>query len=448
MLRDIREKKITCVVAYKIDRLTRSVRDFYALMDLFDQHGVKFVSVTQSFDTQSPMGRLLRNILLDFAQFEREMTADRTRDKMHQRAEKGLWNGGIVPYGYASENKRLVPHPEEAERLRFMFEHFARHASLSKLRDELNRRGWSTRTGGPWGKAALQFVLRNRLYLGFIQLKGKSYQGVHEALVEAPLFEKAGLLAPDRTHEKTAIPRAYPLKGLLHCSDCGSVMTPHYVQKRRRDGSVNRIAYYRCTKTMHFNNRVCRIKHVNAAEIEATVVRELGMLSRNDAYVRMTVEAVNGERDRKVEPLEKEEARVVKRQAEIEAEIQRFVTAIGQGRLSVGRLEKEIQDREENRRALEAELDAVRRRLAEETATGLNAELLLRGLRDFEATFSSLDPQEQAEALQCVLKGVTVTPDKLLVEVFELAEFAPAGGSQDRTRWLPGLDSNSGRLSP
>ena len=107
MLRDLREGKLNCVLAYKIDRLTRSVRDFHQLMEVFDRHSVKFVSVTQSLDTQNPMGRLLRNVLLDFAQFEREMTADRTRDKMHQRAQKGLWNGGNVPYGYKAENKEV-----------------------------------------------------------------------------------------------------------------------------------------------------------------------------------------------------------------------------------------------------------------------------------------------------------------------------------------------------
>src|SRR5579864_5499576 len=118
MLRDVRDGKLNCVLAYKIDRLTRSVKDFHLLMDLFDRHGVKFVSVTQSLDTQNPMGRLLRNILLDFAQFEREMTADRTRDKMFQRAQKGMWNGGNVPYGYLAENKRLIADPEQAARLR------------------------------------------------------------------------------------------------------------------------------------------------------------------------------------------------------------------------------------------------------------------------------------------------------------------------------------------
>src|SRR5271156_3676749 len=139
MLRDLREGKLNCVLAYKIDRLTRSVRDFHQLMDVFDRNSVKFVSVTQSLDTQNPMGRLLRNVLLDFAQFEREMTADRTRDKMHQRAQKGLWNGGNVPYGYTAQNKRLVINTDEAARLRFIFERFADTPSLAKLREDLHR---------------------------------------------------------------------------------------------------------------------------------------------------------------------------------------------------------------------------------------------------------------------------------------------------------------------
>jgi site-specific DNA recombinase len=152
MLQDIRAGRINCVLAYKIDRLTRSVKDFHVLMDLFDRHGVKFVSITQSLDTHHPMGRLLRNILLDFAQFEREMTADRTRDKMHQRATKGLWNGGNVPYGYRNENKRLLKREDEAACVQFMFHWFSQDPSLCRLRDELHRRGWQTRGGKRWGR--------------------------------------------------------------------------------------------------------------------------------------------------------------------------------------------------------------------------------------------------------------------------------------------------------
>src|SRR5207302_3086590 len=142
---------------YKIDRLTSSVKDFHLLMDLFDRYGVKFVSITQSLDTHNPMGRLLRNILLDFAQFEREMTADRTRDKMHQRAQKGMWNGGNVPYGYRNHDKKLLKHEMEAPRVQFIYQSFAEDPSLARLRAELARRGWRTRADLPWTKTVLSY---------------------------------------------------------------------------------------------------------------------------------------------------------------------------------------------------------------------------------------------------------------------------------------------------
>ena len=140
------------------------------------------MSVTQSLDTQNPMGRLLRNVLLDFAQFEREMTADRTRDKMFQRAQKGLWNGGNVPFGYALENKKLVVNGTEAARLRFMFHRFAESPSLSSLRAELHRRGWYTRSGKPWSKMALDHILRNPIYCGQIRFNEQRFKGEQEAV--------------------------------------------------------------------------------------------------------------------------------------------------------------------------------------------------------------------------------------------------------------------------
>ncbi len=216
MHRDIREGKINCVLAYKIDRLTISVKDFHVLMDLFDRAGVKFVSVTQSLDTPNPMGRLMRNVLLDFAQFEREMTPDRTRDKMHQRAQKGLWNGGNLPYGYLVENKHLIADNERAEHLRFMLKFFTDTPSLSRLRDELHRRGWYTRSGKRWSKSALDQILRNPIYCGFVRFNEQRFRDEHEALIDEPLYNRAQAKKRDCSHSSTKQHRAFLLKGLIH----------------------------------------------------------------------------------------------------------------------------------------------------------------------------------------------------------------------------------------
>ncbi len=440
MLRDIREGRINCVLTYKIDRLTRSVRDFHQLVDLFDRCSVKFVSVTQSLDTQNPMGRLLRNVLLDFAQFEREMTADRTRDKMFQRAQKGLWNGGNVPFGYALESKKLIVNSTEADRLRFMFHRFAEVPSLSGLRDELHRRGWYTRSGKPWAKMALDHILRNPIYCGQIRFNEQRFKGEQEALIEEALFTKVQSLRRDRSHGPTKLSRVFLLKGLIRCSDCGSWMTPHYTQKRHKDGSVYRIPYYRCTKTIHFDSSVCQIKHINADIVERTVVQKLSDLSQNEAFLQISVEELNGDLKRKVEPLEREAGQIEKRLAEIDGEIGRYVKALGQGKLSIERLETEIAGLEADKSALLQQLDDVQRKINESAARDFNAELLQRALRDFRNAFDALTAPERSEALQCVLKTVTVHPQKLDLEIFELQEFLP--GSQNRKEWLPGLDSN------
>ncbi len=178
------------------------------------------------------MGQLLRNVLLDFAQFEREMTADRTRDKMYQRVQKGLWNGGNVSYGYAAENKKLIPHPEEASRLQYMFERFADVPSLSRLRDELHRRGWYTRSNNRGGRWPLDHILRNPVYRGLIRFGEQQFKGEHEALIEESLYRRVQSVRRNSSHGATKLKREFPLKGLLRCADCGFVMTPHYTQKR------------------------------------------------------------------------------------------------------------------------------------------------------------------------------------------------------------------------
>ncbi len=440
MLRDIREGKLNCVLAYKIDRLTRSVKDFHILMEVFDRTEVKFVSVTQSIDTQNPMGRLLRNVLLDFAQFEREMTADRTRDKMLQRAQKGLWNGGNVPYGYSAENKRLVINPGEAERLRFMFERFAESPSLARLRDELRVRGWNARSNRPWSKTAIDQILRNPLYSGYVRFNEQLYKGDHAAIVAETLFQKVQSVRRDRSHGSTKLARPFLLKGLVRCSVCGSFMTPHYTQKRNKEGSVYRIPYYRCTKTMHFDNTVCTIKHLNADHLEGLVIGKLSELSQNETYLRTAVEQLNGDLLRRVEPLEKEAQQIRKRLMGIEDEIGQFVKALGQGKLSLARLETQIGILETDKRALQNELFLCERKINESANHEFNADLLRRTLQDFRACFETLSPPEQAQAVQCVLKAVTVNPGKLTLEVFELGEFCPS--SQNRKEWLRDLDSN------
>jgi chromosome segregation ATPase len=176
------------------------------------------------------------------------------------------------------------------------------------------------------------------------------------------------------------------------------------------------------------------------AKTSRSVVQKLSDLSQNEAFLKISVEELNGDLKRKTEPLERGAGEIRKRLAEIEEEIGRYVKALGQGKLSIERLEAEIAELEMNKYALQLQQDDLQRRINESAARDYNAELLQRTLRDFRSAFAALMAAEQSEALQCVVKSVTVHPQKLDLEIFELQEFLP--GSQHRKEWLRGLDSN------
>src|SRR5215469_6157851 len=197
LLTEVRASKIDIIVVYKVDRLTRSLADFAKLVELFDQHSVSFVSVTQSFNTTSSMGRLTLNVLLSFAQFEREVIGERVRDKIAASKRKGIWVGGSVPLGYASVNKKLVVVPEEAETVRFIFRRYIELGSIGALVKDLDQKGIRTRrrtqSDGSYrgsirfGVGPLNYLLRNRFLIGEVVYRGAVQQGEQEPIVDRAL---------------------------------------------------------------------------------------------------------------------------------------------------------------------------------------------------------------------------------------------------------------------
>src|SRR5256885_11099829 len=199
LLADVRARKVDVVVVYKVDRLTRSLADFAKLVELFDGHGVSFVSVTQQFNTTTSMGRLTLNVLLSFAQFEREVTSERIRDKIAASMRKGLWVGGIAPLGYATKDRKIVVVEEEAERVRTIFRRYLELGSLNRLMADLRARGIVTKVrslkpggtigGIPFTRGPLAHFLRNRFYIGEVAFKGEVLPGEQPAILVRDLFD-------------------------------------------------------------------------------------------------------------------------------------------------------------------------------------------------------------------------------------------------------------------
>jgi site-specific DNA recombinase len=278
LLADVRSRKVDVIVVYKVDRLTRSLADFAKLVELFDAHGVSFVSVTQQFNTTTSMGRLTLNVLLSFAQFEREVTSERIRDKIAASKRKGLWVGGIVPLGYATKDRRIVVVEAEAERVRTVFRSYLKLGSLNPLMADLRQRGILTKVrslksgrtigGIPFTRGALAHLLRNRFYLGEVVFNGEVFPGEQPAILDRGLFDavQAKLKEQRNSHTTARVRSEALLIGRLF-DDRGNRMSPSHVRK-----AGLKYRYYLSSSLLHGQpGRAGSVSRVPAAEVEARV---------------------------------------------------------------------------------------------------------------------------------------------------------------------------------
>lgn len=282
LLTDIEAGKIDVVVVYKVDRLSRSLLDFAQVMERFNRSGAAFVSVTQNFSTADAMGRLTLNMLMSFAEFEREMIAERTRDKIAASRRKGKWTGGSVPLGYQVLDKKLVVDEVEAVVIREVFDIYLEHSSALDAARILNERGRATkrhranngnlRKARPWSKDAVLRVLKNAIYAGLMPYGDEVHPGEHEAIVSEDIWRQVQLRLRQRTRRSAVRPRNpdYLLRGLLRCACCGSAFTPATARKGKRT-----YRYYRCITRDKHGRAACPAKPLPAPAIEEFVIKRI-----------------------------------------------------------------------------------------------------------------------------------------------------------------------------
>jgi site-specific DNA recombinase len=284
LLEDIRARKIDVIVVYKVDRLTRSLADFAKLVELFDAHGVSFVSVTQHFNTTTSMGRLTLNVLLSFAQFEREVTSERIRDKIAASKRKGIWVGGNLPLGYEMKDGKIAVVEEEAEQVRLIYRRYLELASVNDLVRDLRERSirtkskklstGATRGGIPFGRGALYYLLSNHFYIGEVKYKNEILPGEQPPILDRALFEAVREKALAQWSHRTLVRTKsdHLLTGLLF-DDAGHRMVPTHATK-----AGVRYRYYVSTPFLHGEAKTASagsVSRVPAAEIEEVVVKSL-----------------------------------------------------------------------------------------------------------------------------------------------------------------------------
>lgn len=301
LMHDIEAGRIDIIVVYKVDRLSRSLMDFAKIVEIFDRHTVSFVSVTQAFNTTTSMGRLTLNILLSFAQFEREVIGERIRDKFAASKRKGMWMGGRIPLGYDVIDRKLIINEAEAKIVRHIFQRFIILRSTTRLVKELREQGYHTKTyttpagkllqGKLMDKGYLYKLLHNRIYLGEITHKDKCYPGQHSPIILPHCWEKAHSIMQEtppntRAGEQRRQTPAM-LQGILKCSGCSSLMTPTHTRKQ---GKIYR--YYISSASMKESCGGCPVGRIPAGEIEEIVMNQLQQIFTNPEMIVKTWEEV------------------------------------------------------------------------------------------------------------------------------------------------------------
>lgn len=402
LLDDIRAGKIDAVILYKLDRISRSLFDFLRLIQFFEEHKVACVSISQTIDTSTPGGRLMMHVLASFAEFERATIAERIKDKIAASRRKGKWTGGTPVLGYdvnrSGPSPKLVINPTEAARVVQIFEMYVEMGALLPVVAELNRRdwrckAWTTRLGKQRGgeafdKARLYGLLINVLLMGKIRHKDNVFDGEHEAIVPAELFERvqrqmrknARFTGAGHRNKHGAL-----LRGILNCAACQRSMSHSFTSKGNR-----RFRYYRCMRALKSGRAACPSKMLPAAEIERAVIDEIRVNARDPGMIRETCRAARIHVETAIKRLERERRGLVARKHDAGAK---------------------------------ARLTEIHTELSQQCADLVDEQYVVAAFADFDNLWAALTPREQAEVVHLLIARVEFDAADSSIEI----SFHPTG---------------------
>ena len=425
LLSDIKAGHVDCVVVYKVDRLSRSLLDFARIMGTFEAQNVSFVSVTQQFNTSHSMGRLTLNILLSFAQFEREIIGERIRDKIAAQRRKGKWAGGIPVLGYdidrSGPSPKLVVNPVEAPQVKQIYDLYLSLGSLLPVVSELVNRGWRNKSwttkagvpkgGNPFDRGMLYSLLTNPIYIAKVKHKNELFDGEHEAIITPEVFHAVQTRL--KQNGRTAgiyVRNKYGalLKGILGCKGCGRTMTHTYT-----NGLNRRYRYYTCTKAIGQGRGSCPSCSLPATEIEAAVVDQVRCIA-SDAKLRAAVVAeAQSHIKRELEEINTEREHIERDLKWHAAEI-RQITMQGNPDDDATSVIADLHDRISKG---EKRLTEIKARIQELKAEQLTDDEVATAFADFDGVWSVLSPSEQWQLLGLLISRVEFDAKESTIEV-------------------------------
>lgn len=426
LLQDIKAGSIEVVIVYKIERLVRCLYDFYKLWDVFEANGVAFASATQHFDTSVAMGKLTLNILLSFAQFERENTVEKTRDKMKQRAKLGKWHGGWIPFGYNynTDTKKLVINGEEAPAIKAMFDSFDKGEKPSEIANKFNANGVRTKKRTVTTRAGqkkvigenrlnedfIKNILQNPIYKGYVQSCGEEFKGEHEAIIPINVWESVNKKLNTKIPSKSEYKKddhIHLLKGLIKCGGCDSAMIPYPSGKKDKNGMP--YLYYACGKVLDDGKESnCTVRMLPAREFENIIKKVLKNLGENKSLIESTIKNTFKLSKKRIQPLETEKEKKGLQLNKITVKIARLVKIME----SEDMLGKEIADEYKTLLKEKEELTTQQEKIQIDIERckqdNIDAEVIKEALLSFDKIISALPLEDQKELFQLLIKEIMV----------------------------------------
>lgn len=460
LMDSIKANKINFVLVTKLDRITRSIKDLIDLIDFFEKFDVKFISMSESIDTSSAMGRFMQHLLGILAQLEREMTAERVSTDMHHRATKGKWNGGIIPYGYAtqafilkklkSDNiddtlifkkanelcpkpKKLYIYPKEAKIIKWIFDNFLKTNSVRKTAIELNDRGIKTRKDNLWPQSTVHRILRSPIYIGKISygkrktsVNGKLIpqkkdtwtivKGEHEAIISEETFNKTQNQLSQISRKPVKKGRAYLLSGLLKCGKCNGRMTGHTFTKK---GTNKTYSYYKCSNRLQKGKVACEGLSLPAKELEDFIIQTLIDLSENEIFL--------SDKKKLIEIIKSNT-----KESEIKADINAIETNIKKHQEKLNtlliKLEDGIIDDEDfstrhtilkkNLNQLKKAKDKIQDSNKSKQSEINNLEISFDEICSFGYKWENLDEKGKIMRLRSIVKGISATKEEVIMDTY------------------------------
>ena len=426
LISDIKTGKVDVAIVYKIERLVRSIKDFYSLWDLFEAHNVTFVSATQQFDTSNAMGKLMLNILLSFAQFERENTSEKTRDKMKQRARLGKWHGGWLPFGYDynKETKKLFINKIESQAIKKVFNLFIDGRKPSEIANLLNARGIRTKTRTITTKNGntknigenrinedfIKKIIAHPIYKGYVKFDDEEFKGEHQAILSINMWDRANkLLKPvnPRKIEYSKDTHIHLLKGLAKCGECDTLLTPYPAGKKDKNGIP--YLYYACGKVVDDGkNSACRVRALPARDFEEIIKKCLIDLGQNKALIESSIKNATQFNKKRIKPLQDETNKTDNLLAKTTAQVNRLIKIMKSEDMVGKEISEEYKTLLKEKGILETQKEKLLLDIERCKQDMLDTEMIKKTLLSFDKIINSLPPEDQKELFQLLIKEIIV----------------------------------------